>query len=157
MKKLSLCWMVTLWICSIFSVKAQTTIYEHGAEITSIDQIKDGALFVMKKGSEYLCFPKVQNASLKDLSSASSSKAFIVPLNDKGEPTYWLTLSSCHTNLCDHCFLYPHLGHTPFSSRAMPQRGQRSMTLRVSYSCDAAFTPLVNVSLAMLSLSLRRS
>ena len=46
MKKLSLCWMVTLWICSIFSVKAQTTIYEHGAEITSINQIKDGTLFV---------------------------------------------------------------------------------------------------------------
>ena len=59
--------MVTLWICSIFSVKAQTTIYEHGAEITSIDQIKDGTPFVMKKGSEYLCFPEAQNASMKEI------------------------------------------------------------------------------------------
>ena len=75
--------MVTLWICSIFSVKAQTTIYEHGAEITSIDQIKDGTLFVMKKGNEYMCFPDVknpQNASLKDCSSASSSSAFYFKL-----------------------------------------------------------------------------
>lgn len=75
--------MVTLWICSIFSVKAQTTIYEHGAEITSIDQIKDGTLFVMKKGNEYMCFPDVkspQNASLKDWSSASSSSAFYFKL-----------------------------------------------------------------------------
>ena len=65
MKKLSLCWMVTLWICSIFSVKAQTTIYEHGAEITSISQIKEGTLFVMKKGSEYLCSIKPNVISLQ--------------------------------------------------------------------------------------------
>ena len=84
--------MVTLWICSIFSVKAQTTIYEHGAEITSIDQIKDGALFVMKKGNEYMCFPDAQNASLKDWSSASSSHAFYFklespqPMGDEAVP-----------------------------------------------------------------------
>ena len=72
--------MVTLWICSIFSVKAQTTIYEHGAEITSIDQISDGTLFVMKKGNEYMCFPDLQDAKLKDWSSASSSHAFYFKL-----------------------------------------------------------------------------
>ena len=75
--------MVTLWICSIFSAKAQTTIYEHGAEITSINQIKDGTLFVMKKGDKYMCFPNVkkpQNASLKDWSSASTSDAFYFKL-----------------------------------------------------------------------------
>ena len=80
MKKLSLCWMVTLWICSIFSAKAQTTIYEHGAEITSISQISDGTLFVLKKGDKYMCFPEAQNASLKDWSSASSSRAFYFKL-----------------------------------------------------------------------------
>lgn len=72
--------MVTLWICSIFSVKAQTTIYEHGAEITSIDQIKNGTLFVMKKGNEYMCFPDVHVSSLKDWSTASSSHAFYFKL-----------------------------------------------------------------------------
>ena len=45
----------------------------------------------------------------------------------------------------------------PFSFRAIPQSGQRSMLLLTSYSCDAALTPLVKVSFAMLSLSLRRS
>ena len=76
--------MVTLWICSIFSVKAQTTIYEHGAEITSIDQISNGTPFVMKKGDKYMCFPNVvenlQNASLKYWSPASSSNAFYFKL-----------------------------------------------------------------------------
>ena len=80
MNKISLCWMVTLWICSIFSAKAQITIYEHGAEITSINQISDGTLFVMKKGNEYMCFPEAHMASLKDLSSASSSNAFYFKL-----------------------------------------------------------------------------
>ena len=72
--------MVTLWICSIFSVKAQSTIYEHGAEITSISQISDGTLFVMKKGDKYMCFPEAQNPCSKDWSSASSSRAFYFKL-----------------------------------------------------------------------------
>lgn len=72
--------MVTLWICSIFSVKAQSTIYEHGAEITSINQISDGTLFVMKKGNKYMCFPEAQNASLKDSTTVSSSHAFYFKL-----------------------------------------------------------------------------
>lgn len=54
-------------------------------------------------------------------------------------------------------FLYPHLGQTPFSLSAMPQRGQRSMLLWVLNSAEAAFTPLVKVILAMLSLSLSSS
>lgn len=72
--------MVTLWICSIFSAKAQITIYEHGAEITSINQISNGSLFVMKKGNEYMCFPDVHVSSLKDWSTASSSHAFYFKL-----------------------------------------------------------------------------
>ena len=54
-------------------------------------------------------------------------------------------------------FLYPHLGQTPFSFSAIPHSGQRSISLTVSYSWEAAFTPLVKVSLAILSLSLSRS
>ena len=84
--------MVTLWICSIFSVKAQTTIYELGAEIKSINQISDGSLFVMKKGNEYMCFPNNHNASLMEWSSASSSLAFYFklgspqPMGDEAVP-----------------------------------------------------------------------
>ena len=52
---------------------------------------------------------------------------------------------------------YPHLGHTPFSSRETPQRGQRSICFLSLNSAEAAFTPLVKVILAMLSLSFSRS
>ena len=52
-------------------------------------------------------------------------------------------------------FVYPHLGHTPFSFSAIPHKGQRSIFFWGSYSSVAPFTPLVNVSFAMFSLSLR--
>ena len=52
---------------------------------------------------------------------------------------------------------YPHLGQIPFSFRAMPHSGQRSILFSGLNSSEAALTPLVNVSLTMFSLSFRRS
>ena len=57
----------------------------------------------------------------------------------------------------NYAFFHPHLGHTPFSLRAMPQRGQRSMLVCEGNSSVAAFTPLVKVSFTILSLSFNRS
>lgn len=45
---------------------------------------------------------------------------------------------------------YPHLGQTPSALRAMPQRGQRSISLWVSKLMAAALTPLVNLMRKML-------
>lgn len=60
---------------------------------------------------------------------------------------------------CDGYFFlrYPHFGHTPSSLSATPHSGQRSMSFLVTNSAEAAFTPLVKVILAMLSLSFSRS
>ena len=60
---------------------------------------------------------------------------------------------------CDGYFFlrYPHFGHTPSSLNATPHSGQRSMSFLVTNSAEAAFTPLVKVILAILSLSFSRS
>lgn len=67
-----------------------------------------------------------------------------------------ITVPICFSDNNDY-FLYPHLGQTPFSLSAMPQRGQRSMLFFVSNTSEAALTPLVNVIFAIFSLSFRRS
>lgn len=63
------------------------------------------------------------------------------------------------STVCDGYFFlrYPHFGHTPSSLSATPHSGQRSMSFLVTNSAEAAFTPLVKVILAMLSLSFSRS
>ena len=56
-----------------------------------------------------------------------------------------------------HFFLYPHFGHTPSSFNEIPQRGQRSILFLVSNSAEPAFTPLVNVILAMFNFIFQQS
>ena len=84
-----------------------------------------------------------QKVTLWHCDEEESDFAFLL-LNDSRFPLETLFL------------LYPHFGQTPFSSNATPQRTSVDRACWQK-SADAAFTPLLNVILAMFSLSFNRS
>ena len=80
-------------------------------------------------------------------------KSAVFDLLYKNKPFVSLRLHS----LLFYGFLYPHLGHTPFSFNVTPHNGHRSIVPSILYSSVAAFAPLVNVIFTIFSFSFNKS